>query len=124
MVCKDNSTTFKVNLYILTLWSNQGNLKDPQANQGINLDRCTVLGGKPTLTNLLCNHNNLSFLSVQMLHSLGHLMVLPQVNLFNQDNLFTRVNLFNQGSPLSQVNLSNQANLHIQFTLLNSRFIL
>ena len=47
-----------------------------------------------------------------------------QVNLFNQDNLLTRVNLFNQGSPLSQVNLFNQTNLHIQSTLLNSRFTL
>ena len=46
-----------------------------------------------------------------------------QVNLFNQDNLFTRVNLFNQSSPLSQVNLFSQASMHILSTLPNSRLI-
>ena len=61
---KGSLTILKVNLYSLTLWSNQGNLKDPQANRGINLDCCTVLGGKSTLPNLWCNLNNLSFLSV------------------------------------------------------------
>ena len=64
MVRKDNPTTLRVNLYILTLWSNRGNLKDPQAIRGINLDQCTVLGGRPTLTNPRCNHSNLSFLSI------------------------------------------------------------
>ena len=58
---KGSLTTLKVNLCSLTLWSNQGKLKDPKANQGINLDRCTVLGGKYILLNLWCNLKNLSF---------------------------------------------------------------
>lgn len=32
-VCKDSPATLKVNLNSLTLWSNQGNLKDPQVNR-------------------------------------------------------------------------------------------
>ena len=58
-VCRGNPTTLKVNLYSLTLWSNQGNLKDRQENRGINLDHHTVLGGKPILLNLWCNLRNL-----------------------------------------------------------------
>ena len=64
MVHKGNPTTLKVNLYSLTLWSNQSNAKDPQANRGIILEICTVLGGKSILLNLWCNLNNLSFPSV------------------------------------------------------------
>ena len=51
-VRKDSPTTLKVNLYSLTLWSNQGNLKDPQVNRGTNWGRCIVLGGKSNLLNL------------------------------------------------------------------------
>ena len=87
MVYKENPITLKVNLYSLTLWSNQGNLKDPQANRGINLDCCTVLGGKSTLPNLWCNLSNLSFPLVRMLNSQGHIMVLPQLNLVIRYNL-------------------------------------
>ena len=60
-VHKDSPTTLRVNLSSLTLWSNQGNLKDRQGNRGINLDHHTVLGGKPILLNLWCNLSNLIF---------------------------------------------------------------
>ena len=64
MVRKDSPTTLQVNLSSLTLWSNQGNLKDPQVNRGTNQGRCTVLGGKSNLLNLWCNLCNLSILLV------------------------------------------------------------
>ena len=73
---KGSLTILKVNLCSLTLWSNQGNLKDQQGNRGINLDHYTVLGGKTILLNLWCNLKNLIFQLVKMFHSQGHLMVL------------------------------------------------
>ena len=69
MARKGSLTILKVNLYNLTLWSNQGNLKDRQGNRGKNLDQCTVLGGKPILLNHWCNLGNLIFQLVKMLHN-------------------------------------------------------
>ena len=68
-VHKGSLTTLKVNLYSLTLWSNQGNLKDWQGNRGINRDYHMVLGGKPILLNHWCNLSNLIFQLVKMLHN-------------------------------------------------------
>ena len=110
---KGSLTILKVNLWSLTLWFNQGNLKDRQGNQGINLDLHTILGGKPILLNLWCNLSSLIFLLVKMLHNLGHLMVLSQVNLVIRHNLAHschQANLLNQGNLvalISQVNLFN-----------------
>ena len=122
---KGSLTILQVNLYSLTLWSNQGNLKDRQGNRGINLDRHMVPGGKPIRLNLWCNLSSLIFRLVKMLHNQDHLTILPQVNLVIKHNLAHRnrqANLLSRGNLValvSKVNLFNQDNLHILLTLLS-----
>ena len=75
--------------------------------------------------NLVIRHNlSLSCHQANLLNWGSLVSFINQVNLFNQENLFSQANLFNQDSLHSQVNLFNQDNLHNLLTLLSHCSIL